>query len=433
MKMEANVADQQTLDLIFKLMVDRRETYESAVQTTICGKMNSAWQNLLTKVDFVCKSGTLPGTVTYEYPEVLIVRRCLSCDAVGDFLKALVCSQTLQTDHIVGSIAVAGRFSMAGNTRQPHGEWSRWPANVFHFDNPNAQHFPGNAALVALDAPYYPTLDQVLYDLFEIRSQSWSNLCRDQTVIVVPDFRARMSKLTIALACIRVDLECRFIQPTDLVLKVYAENSNGRLAQQTVKPSGTTAQIDLAGTPTFASLALMSQVTGETLDERSYRTGIPWRDPDVFIEEADDEIEQMLLTGESETIEFKVGLEKSGTEKLARTATAFANTKGGTIVFGVDNDHHVVGCAIKGMADAITNIIRDNCDPPPQFTIDVVKREGKTLLLVRVSESSGAVCVAKDRGPLIRANGTNRSPNGYELDNLYHRRKSPVLQSLGLS
>ena len=433
--MEINPADQTTLDLILKLVSERDHTYETGVQTTVFGKMAhvSGWQHLLTKVEFVCKEKGLPAALIYEYPEVVIVRRLLSSREIAAFLKQLVAEHWLQTGHSSGDIALPGRFSMSGTTRRPHSEWSRWPAEVFIFEPANAQNFPGNSPLLAVDAPYYPSFEQVLVELFEIRFQSWTNYLRGQAAIVLPDFRARISKLTIASACLRADLECRFVKTTDLVAKVYAENSLGRLLQQTLRPESTSMQIDLADTPSFASLALMCGPTGEVLDERTFRANANWRDPGVFVEEPEDEIEQILLTGESETLEFKEKLEKSGPEKIAKTAAAFANTKGGTIVFGVDDDHRVVGCVIKGMADTITNIIRDNCDPPPKFVIRVVQHEGKDLVLVQIGKSSGSVHVAKDRGPFIRANGTNRAPNSDELESLFRRRRSAVGGFPGLS
>lgn len=390
-------------------------------------------QNLLTKLEFECKGGGSPEVLIYEYPEVVIVRRLLSSDEVRGILRGLVSEHSVQTGAKVGSLALQGRFSMGGNTRRPHCEWSRWPADVFLFEPGNAQNFPGNSALMAVDAPYYPSFDQVLSECFEIRFQNWTNYFRGQAVIVLPDFRGRISKLTIALAYLRADLECRFVQPTDLVAKVYAENSVGRLIQKTVRPESTSIQIDMADTPSFACLALMCGPTGEVLDERTFRANAPWRDSGVFVEETEDEIEQMLLSGESETLEFKERLDKGVPDKIAKTATAFANTKGGTIVFGVDNDHRVIGCAIKGMADTITNIIRDNCDPPPEFTIRVVQHEAKELVLVRIVESSGLVHVVKDRGPFIRANGTTRTPNSYELESLFRRRRSPLAEFHGLS
>ena len=135
------------------------------------------------------------------------------------------------------------------------------------------------------------------------------------------------------------------------------------------------------------------------------------------------EIEQLLLTGEGGTIEFKVKLD-SNSLRIAKTATAFANTNGGTIVFGVDDEERVVGCDIRGMAETITNILRSRCDPPPSFTTKVVKYEGKELFLVRVAESSGTVHVVKELGPYIRANRSDRTPTSHELELLQRRRGS---------
>jgi hypothetical protein len=431
--MDANSPDQTMLDTVLKLLTRREHTYETGVQTTVCGKMASGWQNLLTKVEFVCKGESLPEVLAYEYPEVVIVRRVLTGIETASFLKGLVMEHSLQTGQDMGSLALQGRFSMGRNTRRPHCEWSRWPGDVFLFEPSNAQNFPGNAPLMTVDAPYYPSFDQVLSEYFEIRFQSWTNYFRGQAAVVLPDFRARISKLTIALACLRADLEYRFIQTTDLVAKVYAENSVGRLIQQTVCPESANLQVELADTPTFASVALMCRSTGEVLDERTYRANATWPEPGVFVEMPEQEIEQLLLTGENDTVEFKERVEKGRPEKIAKTVAAFANTKGGTIVFGVDDDHRVVGCAVKGMADSITNIIRSYCTPSPEYTITVVNHGGKDLVLVRIAESPASVHTVRDLGPFIRASGTNRALTSYELEALFRRRQSVLGAFHGLS
>jgi Putative DNA-binding domain len=422
--MEAPSVEQKTLDGILELLTKREQTYETGLQTTVCGKVASGWQNWLTKLEFVRKGESAPEVVTYEYSEVVIVRRVLSGAEMAASLKRLVVESLLETCQSSGSVALQGRFSMAGSTRRAHSEWSRWPAEVFIFEPSSSQNFPGNTHLVALDAPYYPSLDHVLSDLFEIRSQGWSNYFRGQVAIVLPDFRARISKLTIALACLRADFECRLVLATDLVVKVYAENSVGRLLQQTLHPNDFSIQVDLADTATFASLVLMSKPTGEVLDERTFQANASWREPGVLVDVPEEEIEQIILTGESEALEFREKLDRGRPERLAKTAAAFANTKGGTIVFGVDDDHHVVGCSIQGMADTITNIIRSYCDPSPEFTTRVVRHEEKDLLLVKVAESIGRVHTVKDLGPFIRANGTNRAPTSYELEAVFRRHSS---------
>src|SRR5579863_651861 len=186
--MEAPSAEQKTLDGILTLMTKREKMYETGMQTTVCGKIASGWQNWLTKVEFGCKGERPAQVLAYEYPEVVIVRRLLSDAEIGAWLKRLVVENSLETGHSSGVVGLQGRFSMGGSTRRAHSEWSRWPAEVFIFEPSAGQNFPGNTSLVAVDAPYYPSLDHVLSEFFGFRTQSWSNYFRGQVAIVVPDF-----------------------------------------------------------------------------------------------------------------------------------------------------------------------------------------------------------------------------------------------------
>ncbi len=240
-------------------------------------------------------------------------------------------------------------------------------------------------------------------------------------MIVLPDFRARISKLTVALTYVRADLECIFLQPSDLIMKAYAESRVGRLAQETINLQGPFVQLDLPDRASFVGMVLMCPSTGDVLDEKVFREGVSWREPNVVVEPLAPEIEQLLLTGEGETVEFKEKLDANSL-RLVKTATAFANTNGGTIVFGIDDDYRVVGCDIRGMADKITDVLRGRCDPPPIFTTKIAKYEDKELFLVQVTHSSTTVHVVKELGPFIRANRSNRTPTSHELELLQGRR-----------
>jgi hypothetical protein len=423
-------AELTVLDRVLELLSQRAQSYETGVQTTVCWKTSSGWLNLLTRLDFVRKGEEPATVVAHEYREILIIRRLLSHAEIAALIKRLVLENLLETGHLTGDLMIQARFSIGGRTRWSHSEWSRWPSDVFTLEPPSGQSWPPDDSLIAADAPYYPSLNQVLSDFFAIRVQGYSQYFRGQVVIVLSDFRARISKLTVALAHLRADIECGMIPASDLVVKVFAEGQIGRLVQETIRPKEPFVQLDLSDKPSFACVALVCEATGETLQEKIFREGVSWREPDVVVEPLEPEIEQLLLTGESETVEFRVQLDKGKPQRLAKTAAAFANTKGGTLVFGVDDDHHVVGCEIQGMADTITNILRSYCDPPPAFATRVVKHEGKELLLVEIAESASAVHTVKDLGPFIRANGTCRSPTSHELALLSQRRN---VSGMGLS
>ncbi len=422
----AQQTSEETLESVLELISRRTDTYQIGVQTTVCWNSDSGWLNSITKLEFIRKEAKAPAEIANKYQSMQIIRRLLTPNEVAALLKQLVEKHSLQIGADTKELPHDGRFSIGSRTRQPYSEWSQWPADIFDIQSSSStgQTWPPDQALIALNAPYYPSLEYVVSDLFGIRVQGWTDYLRGQVTVVLPDFRARISKLTVAMTYVRADLECPFLQPTELIMKTYAESRNVRLMQETTRLQEPFVQFDLPDRASFVSMALMCASTGDVLDEKVFREGVPYRDPNVVVvEPLTPEIEQLLLTGEGETVEFKEKLD-TNSRRLAKTATAFANTNGGTIAFGIDDDQRVVGCDIRGMAETITNILRSHCDPPPSFTTKIVKYDNKELFVVRIAQSSATVHVVKELGPFIRANKSNRSPTSHELELLRGRRSS---------
>ena len=73
-----------------------------------------------------------------------------------------------------------------------------------------------------------------------------------------------------------------------------------------------------------------------------------------------------LFSGESKNIEYKVTVPDKS-EKYMKTVVAFANGRGGRIVFGIDDKTlNIVGIdtdIVYKTMDAITNAISDACEP----------------------------------------------------------------------
>jgi len=216
-------AEVTMLDGALELFSQRAQSYETGVQTTVCWKASTGWVNLLTKLDFVRKGEEPPAAFAHEYREIVIVRRLLSHDEIAGLVRRLVVENLLATGHGTGHLPVQARFPIGGRTRWSHSEWSQWPADVFILEPASGQSSAPDGPLIAVDAPYYPSFDQVLSEFFAIRVQGYLNYFRGQVVVVLPDFRARISRLTIALAHLRADIECGTLQASALVVKVYAE------------------------------------------------------------------------------------------------------------------------------------------------------------------------------------------------------------------
>ena len=121
-----------------------------------------------------------------------------------------------------------------------------------------------------------------------------------------------------------------------------------------------------------------------------------------------------IIKGESETLEFKEFVPKNS-KNYMRTVIAFANCRGGRIIFGVNDRREIVGIAeddVFGQMDAIANAISDSCEPGivPHIYLETI--EQKTVIVVDVSMSRQCPYYLKADGMLngvyIRVGATTR-------------------------
>jgi len=98
------------------------------------------------------------------------------------------------------------------------------------------------------------------------------------------------------------------------------------------------------------------------------------------------ELKNLIAEGESFTIEFK--RQFSSAEKIAKELIAFANTKGGMILFGVDDDGTIVGVeSEKSETDLIFEAAKNYCEPEIVPIVQVIELNGKDVVVAIVEES----------------------------------------------
>lgn len=98
------------------------------------------------------------------------------------------------------------------------------------------------------------------------------------------------------------------------------------------------------------------------------------------------ELLDLIEEGENLTCEFKRKF--STPEKIAREMIAFANTKGGYLIIGVDDDKEIIGVdSEKTEAELILDAANNFCEPPLNVEIDFVEVKGKEVVVVKVFES----------------------------------------------
>ena len=92
------------------------------------------------------------------------------------------------------------------------------------------------------------------------------------------------------------------------------------------------------------------------------------------------------LIAEATECDFKVALETKKPKSWLKSVSAFANGIGGILLFGVHDNHQIVGLAdVQKDAEIISQYIKDRITPLPQFVLTPISEEGKNLLVLSVA------------------------------------------------
>ncbi len=119
--------------------------------------------------------------------------------------------------------------------------------------------------------------------------------------------------------------------------------------------------------------------------------------------------------GESKNIEFKSELPKKS-ERYVKTVIAFANTGGGKLIIGIDDESGtVVGVdkeSVFQIMDSVANAISDCCMPQiiPDITFQTV--DGKSIVVIEIYPGANRPyylkAAGKENGTYVRVAGTSR-------------------------
>lgn len=141
----------------------------------------------------------------------------------------------------------------------------------------------------------------------------------------------------------------------------------------------------------------------------------------------DNSIRALILSGESETIEFKTRVPEPSL--LARLIAAFANASGGVILIGIQEPDEIVGTNPQFVLK-VWEISLERMEPRPRSTIQEVSINGKTICVIHVDASDTIVMC--DSGAFIRVwDRTQAMTPAQVTQKLIASQAHPDLGSLG--
>jgi hypothetical protein len=399
----------------------RKETYGSVLVQSAILKRDGNWLNMLTKMVPLHREDTLSSLRKWDYGNFAIIESLISLEELIAFIKSLSAdtNSTLSLDGYKIEIR-NGNFSN-GYEYDSGDEYLNvgWFFKRFQFSSGSGYNRVG--PLISPKLPLFVDSNDAILHCLGVDLSISSNY---GILICLPKYYARMKEIKIGPTELLVSVETREIAIDKLMAKCYCQGGN-KIKQEDIDFSTSKGRAFIGFRPEMAYIALISKSNNEMLDKRQFHSS--WRRPkDVIIDIPEFEIKQLIEQGESNTLEFKRQIESRPTDvnEFVESIVAFANANGGIILLGVDDDTTIYGLSEKDSEERIRSIVRSHCIPEPKYECTKRSVGEKEILLIKVEEGSEKPYTVWQRGVFIRAGGSDRIAERYELDELY-RRKGP--------
>ncbi len=418
---------------IISLFEERKQTYAKFLVKTVLAKHPTGWKNTATLATFLPKDERTPSNETYRYPNCIVARRCSKTEEFVEFLETLVSNATL---HIKDAIEVPFDGNFSPNPFNEYVESNNeifgleWPANVFLFDsNIREGYFPGEP-FAALDAPLFPGPREVLRVWTGVDVSRYSQFM-GSIVLLLPNYKARIEELRLDSNNLTVRIRTGEDSARDILGKLYCEELGGRVIQKDIDFETDSTTVPIGFLPDSWQVYIMAKGTEGIIDFR--RVYASWANlpTDVSIDVGPADIEEFLRRGENEQVEFKQDVSKKPQEFL-ETLISFANTEGGFVFVGVDDNGVPLGFHDPKFEEWIQNLLDSHCEPRPAVGVEKKELHEKTIYVVRVAEGKNKPYNLRNRGIFVRAGSTNRPASRIEIDNMYAARGPGTLTPITL-
>lgn len=267
--------------------------------------------------------------------------------------------------------------------------------------------------------PLFPSLREAIGEFLDINNGRYSEI--NGVLFCLPNYGAKIEEVKIGSKEIMLKIQPKYLDLKDIIGKLLCER--GKIKKHVdVDFKRKTEIVSIKFMPDSLYVAIVSKKNNELIDSRRYYSSWESLPKGVTIKVPNYEIKELIRHGESETVEFKQKIGRF--EKIAITAVAFANNRGGVIIFGVNDSSEIVGLTEGKNEDTITNILRNNCNPQIEYEISKRQLGEKEIIIVHVEEGKDKPYFVREKGPYIRVHATNRIMTRQEIDEIQKSKQS---------
>src|SRR3989475_6813229 len=364
---------------IKSLIEGRRHIYGSVTIRTVLTREQGEVRNTITLFEARHRADPVPEQQTYNYPNCTLAIRTISLDDLLEAVEDLVTRGRLEIEGVT-ELDAAGTFSGLNYYEYVPSRDEifklDWPANVFTFDPRNKGGLP-REPFAASDAPLYPGPWEVVR-LWTGLDLSRNNIFQGCILFILPNFSARIEHLRLSTEGLELKVSVREIDRKDVVGKLFCEKFGEQVVQKNMEFDGDSITVPIGFIPDYWQVYLLSKADGTILDFRKVHASWPSLPSEVVVDMGPADIHEILIRGENDQIEFKAEV-SSKQDEFLETIVAFANTRGGTVFVGVNDNGKAVGIYDQKFDELVQNLVRGRCEPSPNISVDRKDFEGKSI------------------------------------------------------
>lgn len=310
---------------------------------------------------------------SWEYPNALFAGVRESGETVADWLRA----RTLRVGAREASLPEL-LTRVPGERRQSHAtapyETLPWPTTEETLAQIAPANEPPGMLVSTNDAPSFVNFYAAAAYCFGLDRQPVGGSLHQRAMYRHQDERARINRVRIAGDRVEVEIEGDAIDGMAIELAGEVPGPTERVWARRERTASVTFSLD-NGLPPGAWLLLRHQ--GEWVDRRFLQ--VPWvQGHEVGVEvvvESATKLEAFLAGREGPRTEFKrhIPTDREGKARTMKTVCAFANGDGGSLLFGIDDDHTVLGVRtqqVDRLKDDLTQVVGSWVEPRPGIDFD---------------------------------------------------------------
>jgi hypothetical protein len=244
-------------------------------------------------------------------------------------------------------------------------------------------------------------------------------VCPNGVAILLPDFRARISRIRIGDMNMLIEIERNELNRDSIIAKVEAGWGESSREIRTEKAESDFF-FSFEKSDSVFQIFIMDEGKEEVVDWIHVNTEGLYDDRRIEFTTPSKQIEQMIEGGETQQVEFKSKVGNG--DDMVESILAFANTNDGVILIGVDDNGTAVGVDdVPKEEQRILEFVDFKCEPVvANITFSRHSVGGKNILAVHVPKGSNTPYLNRETGiTYTRRNSTDRRTRRIELERLF--------------